>query len=72
MGRQKKLHFLTHLRLLNGHLALMYLIKNQFISVAYGVLHVLFWIFEYVTDWPFAGLLGVDFKYFLTFQILAF
>ena len=51
---QKKLHFSAHLRCLKGYLGFTHLTKNQSIGVAWGVLHTLMWIFEYVTDWPFA------------------
>ena len=43
------------------HLLLRYCIKNQSIGVAYGDLVNLFWIFEYVTGGPLAGLLSADF-----------
>ena len=52
---EQRFCFLTHLGQLKGHLALTYLIKNWSIGVAQGALLSLFWIFEYVTDWPFAG-----------------
>ena len=52
---EKKLHFSAHLRCLKGYSGFTDFIKNQSIGVAYGVLHTLVWIFEYVTDWPFAG-----------------
>ena len=58
---KKKLHFSAHLQQLKGHLALTYFIKNQLIGASYGVLSVLFHIFEYVTNWPFAGPLSADF-----------
>ena len=44
----------------------------------YGVLHTLVWIFEYVTNWLFAGLKGANFwdvkkfTFFLTPQISEF
>ena len=39
----------------------MYCIKNLSIGVSWGSLLNLFWIFEYVTSGPFAGLLSVNF-----------
>ena len=42
------------------HLLLMYCIKNLSIGVFYGALFNLFQIFEYLTAWPFAGLLSAD------------
>ena len=29
-----------------------------------GNTHTLFWIFEYITNWPFAGPLSADFEIF--------
>ena len=43
------------------HLLLRYCIKNVSIGEAYGALLNLFWIFQYVTAGPFAGLLCTDF-----------
>ena len=60
----EKLDFLAHLRRLKGYSAFTDFIKNQSIGVSYGVLDILVWIFEYVTDWPFAGLLSVNFWHF--------
>ena len=37
------------------YLAFTDLIKNQSIGEVEAVLHTLVWIFELVTDWPFAG-----------------
>ena len=38
-------------------------------SLWYSIYPVLnFFFFEYVTDWPFAGLLGADFKKFTNFS----
>ena len=51
----EKLHFLAHLRRLKGYSAFTDFIKNQSIGVSYGVLDTLVWIFEYLTNWPFAG-----------------
>ena len=53
--------FLTHLQQLRGYLALTYLVKNQSTGVDYGTLGTLGWIFEYVTNWLFAGALSADF-----------
>ena len=36
----------------------MYCIKNLYIGVSWGALLNLFWIFEYLTWGPFAGLLS--------------
>ena len=44
------------------YLAFTYWIKNQFIDVAWGALHGLFWIFEYITTGPFAGPLNANFS----------
>ena len=52
---QKKRHFSGHLRWLKGYSELTHLTKNQSIGVAWGVLLTLIQIFEYVTNWPFAG-----------------
>ena len=57
----EKLHFWGHLRRLKGYSAFTDFIKNQSIGAAYGVLDTLVWIFEYLTDWPLAGPLSVDF-----------
>ena len=57
----EKLDFLAHLRRLKGYSAFTDFIKNQSIGVSWGVLDILVWIFEYLTDWPFAGPLSVDF-----------
>ena len=57
----EKLDFSAHLRRVKGYLAFTDFIKNQSIGVSYDVLDTLVWIFEYLTDWPFAGLLSVDF-----------
>ena len=51
----EKLAFLAHLQRLKGYSTFTDFIKNQ------GVLDTLFWIFEYLTNWPFAGPLSVDF-----------
>ena len=56
-----KVVFLTHLRQLRGYSALTDLVKNQSTGVDWGTLHTLVWIFEYVTNWPFAGALSADF-----------
>ena len=37
------------------------LVKNQSTGVDYGTLDALGWIFEYITNWPFAGALSADF-----------
>ena len=39
--------------------------------MAYGVLHGLVWIFEYVTNWPFPGALSADFLDFFTYYKVA-
>ena len=44
------------------HLLLMYCIKNLSIGVSCGALLNLFWIFEYVTSEPFAGLLSANWQ----------
>ena len=44
-----------------GYSAFTDFIKNQSIGAAWGVLDTLVWIFEYLTDWLFAGPLSVDF-----------
>ena len=54
-------HFWAHLRQLKGYSGFTDLIKNLSIGVAYGALHTLVWIFEYVTDWLFAGPKGANF-----------
>ena len=41
-------HFLAHLRQLKRYSGFIDLIKNLSIGVAYGLLHTLIWIFEYV------------------------
>ena len=53
--------FLTHLWQLRGYSAFTDLVKNQSIGVDWGTLDTLGWIFEYVTDWPFPGVLSADF-----------
>ena len=77
--RTQNVHFSTHLRQLKGYSGFTDLIKNLSIGVEYGVLHTLVWLFEYVTDLPFAGLKGANFwdvkqftSFFLTPQILEF
>ena len=60
--RTQHVRFSTHLRQLKGYSGFTDLIKNLSISVEYGVLHTLVWIFEYVTDWPFAGPKGANFQ----------
>ena len=42
------------------HLLLRYYIKNLSTGVSQGALINLFWIFEYGTSEPFAGLLSAD------------
>ena len=61
----EKLHFSADLRRLKGYSAFSDFIKNQSIGGAKGVLDILGWIFEYLTDWPFPGPLGVNFSQFL-------
>ena len=58
----EKLHFSADLRRLKGYSAFSDFIKNQSIGGAKGVLDILGWIFEYFTDWPFPGPLGVNFS----------
>ena len=60
----EKLDFSAHLRQLKGYSAFTDFIKNQSIGAAWGVLDTLVWIFEYLTDWLFAGPLSVDFWHF--------
>ena len=57
----KNWNFSAHLRWLKGYSAFTDFIKNQSIGAAWGVLDTLVWIFEYLTDWLFAGLLSVNF-----------
>ena len=64
----EKLDFLAHLQWLKGYSAFTDFIKNQSIGAAKGVLDTLVWIFEYLTNWPFAGPLSADFSDFLTYQ----
>ena len=59
--RMQNVRFSTHLPQLKGYSGFTDLIKNLSIGVEYGVLHTLVWIFEYVTDWPFAGPNGANF-----------
>ena len=49
-------------RRIKAHLLVMYCIKNLSISVSYGALLNLFWIFEYLTWGLFAGPLSGDFR----------
>ena len=60
--RTQNVHFSTNLRQLKGYLGFTDLIKNLSIGVEYGVLLTLVWIFEYVTDWPFARPKGANFR----------
>ena len=46
-----------YLKRVKGYLAFTYLIRNQSIGAAKDTLHELFWIFEHMTDWVFAGIL---------------
>ena len=59
--RKQNFCFSTHLRQLKGYSGSTDLIKNLSIGVEYGVLYTLVWIFEYVTDWMFAGPKGANF-----------
>ena len=52
---------LTHLRQLRGYSAFTDLAKNQSTGVDYCTLDTLGWIFEYITDWPFAETLSANF-----------
>ena len=54
-GHRKKRHFSGHLQWLKGYSEFTHLTKNQSIGVAWGVLLTLIRIFEYMTNWPFAG-----------------
>ena len=60
--RMQTVHFSTHLQQLKEYSGFTDLIKNLSIGVEYGVLHTLVWIFEYVTDWPFARPKGANFQ----------
>ena len=59
--RTQNVCFSTHLQQLKGYSGFTDLIKNLSIGVEYGVLDTLVWIFEYVTDWPFARPKGANF-----------
>ena len=59
--RTQNVPFSTHLLQLKGYLGFTDLIKNLSNGVEYGILHTLVWIFESVTDWPFAGPKGANF-----------
>ena len=63
----EKLHFSAHLQWLKEYSSFTDFIKNQSIGAAYSVLDTLVWIFQYLTDWPFAGPLSADFSDFLTY-----
>ena len=52
---QDRWRFWAHSWQLKGYSGFTDLINNLSKGVAYGFLHTLVWIFEYVTDWPFAG-----------------
>ena len=58
----QNVRFSTHLQQLKGYSGFTDLFKNLSIGVEYGVLHTLVWIFEYVTDWPFAGPEDANFR----------
>ena len=50
-----------HVNQLKGYSGFTNFINNQLIGAAQGILHVQFWIFEYVTNWLCPGPLGANF-----------
>ena len=53
---EKKLHFSAHSQWIKGYSGFRFDQESvHSIGVAWGVLHTLVWIFEYVTNWLFAG-----------------
>ena len=53
--------FLTHSCRVKAYLFLRYCRKNQSTDVAWGALHDLLWIFEYITTGLFAGLISIGY-----------